>query len=542
MLFLIGFIVAIVISMAIIPLMARLAPHIGTIDHPDPRKIHAVPIPRAGGVGIVLGALVPVAMWLPLDQLSGAFLFGALILLVFGVWDDIQELGHYVKFIGQFAAVIAVVYYGDLHVTSLPFMEAELPETTGKIFTVFAMVGMINAVNHSDGLDGLAGGTTLLSLSCIAYLASMADADGSFVVLIALAVLGGIVGFLRYNNHPARVFMGDGGSQFLGFTAAFLAVYLLENVNTVLSRALPALILGLPIMDILAVFAQRVYHGMNWFRASKNHVHHRLLALGFDHYESVVIIYSIQTLFVISAIFLCYESDALILSIYFGVCAALFVFLTMAEHRRWRAHRAGRVSEFARIINTIKAHRRFITAPVQFIGVAVPVLFIAVSLLAKHVPEDIGLISAVMAGALVLYFVSRISVDSIIAQAVHYVTAASVIYLETRHLGENIPGFDAMQIVYFGILIVAIGLAIRYGEKSDFRTTPMDYLVVIIALTASFVMQSTPELAEVGLMAGKLIVVFYACELIVRRMRRKWSALNIATFVSLAVLAYRGLV
>jgi UDP-GlcNAc:undecaprenyl-phosphate GlcNAc-1-phosphate transferase len=438
--------------------------------------------------------------------------------------------------------VIAVVYYGDLHVTSLPFMEAELPETTGKIFTVFAMVGMINAVNHSDGLDGLAGGTTLLSLSCIAYLASMADADGSFVVLIALAVLGGVVGFLRYNTHPARVFMGDGGSQFLGFTAAFLAVYLLENVNTVLSRALPALILGLPIMDILAVFAQRVYHGMNWFRASKNHVHHRLLELGFDHYESVVIIYSIQTLFVISAIFLCYESDALILSIYFGVCAALFVFLTMAEHRRWRAHRAGRISEFARMINTIKAHRRFITAPVQFIGVAVPVLFIAVSLLAKHVPEDIGLISAVMAGALVLYFVSRISVDSIIAQAVHYVTAASVIYLETRHLGENIPGFDAMQIVYFGILIVAIGLAIRYGEKSDFRTTPMDYLVVIIALTASFVMQSTPELAEVGLMAGKLIVVFYACELIVRRMRRKWSALNIATFVSLAVLAYRGLV
>ncbi len=541
MLFLIGFVVAIAISMVVIPLMARLAPHIGMIDRPDSRKVHAVPIPRAGGVGIVLGALVPVAMWLPLDQLSGAYLFGALILLVFGVWDDIQELGHYVKFIGQFVAVMAVVYHGDLHVTRLPFMEAELTETAGKVFTVFAMIGMINAVNHSDGLDGLAGGMTLLSLGCIAYLASMADADGSFIMLIALAVLGGVVGFLRYNTHPARVFMGDGGSQFLGFTAAFLTVYLLENVNSALSRALPVLILGLPIMDILAVFAQRVYHGMNWFRASKNHVHHRLLALGFDHYESVVIIYSIQTLFVISAIFLCYESDILILSIYFGVCAALFVFLTAAEHWRWRAHRANRVSGFAKVISSIKDNRLFIAAPVRFVGIVIPVLFIAVSLLAKHVPRDFGMISAVMAGTLVLYFISRISVDSIIAQAVHYVTAAFVVYLETRHLGENIPGFDAMQVAYFGILIAAIGLAIRYGGKSDFRTTPMDYLVIIIALAASFVMQNTPEMVEVGLMAAKLIVVFYACELIVRCVRHKWNALNMATFVTLAVLAYRGL-
>jgi UDP-GlcNAc:undecaprenyl-phosphate GlcNAc-1-phosphate transferase len=508
---------------------------------PDPRKVHVVPTPRAGGVGIVLGALVPVVMWLPLDPLSGAYLFGALILLFFGVWDDIKELGHYVKFIGQFAAVLAVVYYGDLHVTHLPFMEVELTENTGKIFTVFAMVGMINAVNHSDGLDGLAGGMTLLSLSCLAYLASMADTDGSFVVLIALAVLGGVLGFLRYNTHPARVFMGDGGSQFLGFTAGFLTVYMIEKVNTALSPALPALILGLPIMDILAVFAQRIYHGMNWFRASKNHVHHRLLALDFDHYEAVVIIYSIQTLFVVSAIFLGYESDILILSIYFGVCTALFVFLTAAEHGHWRAHGVNRVSGFGRMIRTVKEHQLFVVAPTHFVSIAIPVLFISVSLFARHVPRDFGIISAVMAGALALYFVTRISVDSVIAQAVHYVTAAFVIYLETSHFGNDMPGFETMQLVYFAVLVAAIGLAIRYGEKSDFKTTPMDYLVIIIALCAGFVLQNMPDKAEIGLMAAKLIAVFYACEIIVRRMRSKWSTLNVSTFVTLLVLAYRGL-
>ncbi|MBI3440555.1 MAG: undecaprenyl/decaprenyl-phosphate alpha-N-acetylglucosaminyl 1-phosphate transferase, partial [Proteobacteria bacterium] len=227
-------------------------------------------------------------------------------------------LGHYVKFVGQFLAVIVVVYYGNLYVTYLPFLDAELTATIGKPFTVFAMVGVINALNHSDGLDGLAGGMSLLSLSAIAYLAYLVDegAARNITILIALATIGGVIGFLRYNTHPARVFMGDGGSQFLGFTSGFLTVYLMEKVNPALSPALPALILGLPIIDILAVFVQRIYHGMNWFRASKNHIHHRLLQLGFDHYEAVVIIYSVQIVLVACAIMLPYEPDLLIAPLY----------------------------------------------------------------------------------------------------------------------------------------------------------------------------------------------------------------------------------
>jgi len=134
-----------------------------------------------------------------------------------------------------------------------------------------------------------------------------------------------------------------------------------------------------------------------------------------------------------------------------------------------------------------------------------------------------------------------IPVDSIIAEAIHYVTAAFVIYVGSRHLGEGVPGFDILQIAYFAPLVLAIGLAIRYGEKSDFRTTPMDYLVFVVALTTSFLMRDLPEKAEIGLMAAKLIALFYGCELIVRHMRSKWNLLNAATFLSLTVLAYRGL-
>ena len=205
------------VSMAITPLMMRLAPYIGMVDLPDPRKVHSTPVPRVGGVGIVIGALLPLLIWLPFDDLTLSFLIGSSVLLVFGVWDDVSELDHYVKFVGQFIAAGIIVYYGDLYVVHFPFMGGNLlPEWVGRPFTVIAIVGMMNAINHSDGLDGLAGGESLLSLAAIIYLAFLYDS--SVMVIIASATIGGVFGFLRFNSHPARVFMGDGGSQFLGFS------------------------------------------------------------------------------------------------------------------------------------------------------------------------------------------------------------------------------------------------------------------------------------------------------------------------------------
>src|SRR5262249_553564 len=153
------------------------------------------------------------------------------------------------------------------------------------------------AINHSDGLDGLAGGETLLSLFGIAYLAYLAQ--DPMLALMCFAVLGGIFGFLRFNTHPARVFMGGAGSQFLGFPLGPFVVALRTQSSPGLSMALPLLLLGLPVIDILAVFYLRATSGMNWFRATKNHVHHRLLELGFDHYQAVVAIYALQTAFIV---------------------------------------------------------------------------------------------------------------------------------------------------------------------------------------------------------------------------------------------------
>ena len=350
-LYLVIAILAMALSMAIIPAMMRLAPVLGMIDKPDARKVHVTPIPRVGGIGIVIGAIVPMFIWLPLDPLYKSILIGSLILLVFGTWDDMKELGHYVKFVGQFAAAIVVVYYGDLYVYHFPLLGLEpLSESIGRPFTVIAIVGMVNAINHSDGLDGLAGGESLLSLAAISYLAYLYGGHG--VLVIAAATIGGIFGFLRFNSHPARVFMGDGGSQFLGFILALLVIILTQKVNPVISPALPLLLLGLPIIDILAVFFLRAKHKLNLFKATRNHIHHRLLEIGFYHYQSVIVIYSIQVLFVVAAILLPYESDILIMGIYISVCSLVFLLLTLAERRGWKVRHKnnGKVESLSRLI------------------------------------------------------------------------------------------------------------------------------------------------------------------------------------------------
>ena len=541
MTYLFTFFTALVISMTTTPLMMRLAPRLGMLDKPGPRKVHTTPIPRVGGIGMVIGALLPILFWVPLDHGIWAYLFGSLVLLVFGAWDDCRNLGPYPKFIGQFIAVIAVVYYGDIYITSLPFMDLNsLPTAIAKPFTVFAIVGMINALNVSDGLDGLAGGLSILSLICIFYLAYVAD--GLVMMSIIVAVLGGVLGFLRYNTYPARVFMGDGGSQFLGFTLGFLAVMLTQNVNPALSPSLPVLFLGLPIIDMLAVIAQRIYYGINPFVATKHHIHHRLLELGFDHYEAVILIYLLQVLFIGSAVLLSYESDWLVLSLYLGVSFLMYMSTFLAMRAGWHAHQLQTVSGLTKLIQVVKQHRLFVMIPTRLVSYAIPLLFILVSLGADKVPQDFSVVSAVLSLILLVSFLTGAPRDSIIFQAINYVTAAFMVYLESKYVNISLLSLDAVEVIYFLTLAAAIGLAVRYSKQIEFKTTPMDYLVIFVVLFSGILLHNLPDKAEIGIMAAKLIVLFYGCEFIITHVRDRWYHLNYATVVSLAVLALRGLV
>jgi UDP-GlcNAc:undecaprenyl-phosphate GlcNAc-1-phosphate transferase len=539
MAYLFTFFTALVVSMAIIPLMMRLAPYVGMLDQPDARKVHTAPIPRAGGAGIVLGALIPVFMWLKLDESIIGYLFGSLVLLVFGLWDDARTLGHHIKFVGQIIAAVAVVYYGDIYIATLPFTDlTPVPTYFAKPFTVFAIVGMINALNVSDGLDGLAGGLFVLSVSAIAYLAS--QADGVTAIVIAAATLGGVLGFLRYNTHPARVFMGDGGSQFLGFTLAFLALFLTQKVNSAVSPALPLLFLGLPIIDLLAAVAQRIYHGISPFVATRHHIHHHLLELGFHHYEAVIIIYSIQMLFILSAILLCYESDTLILSLYLGACTAIFLFLAWAKRNKWQAHRAPGKSRIATTVERLKQHWFFINGTTRIVATVIPLIFLGTSVMASDVPRDFGLSASVLAAILALLLIIRTK-EPMALRAISYVTAAFVVYIETKYLGSTSTILFGIDVALYMLLGISIWLAVRYASDDEFKVSPMDFLVIFIVMVVGIISRDHFHEELLGVMAVKLAVLFYGCEIIYAKLTSKWNSLNIVTLITLSLLGAKSL-
>lgn len=533
---------ALAISMGVIPVMLRLAPRLGLVDRPSARKVHAVPMARVGGWGIVLGALVPLLFWLPLTEpLVQSYLFGALVLLASGTWDDAYDIGHYAKFLGQLLAVTPVVVYGGLTVDRLPLMGPEpLPAGFSIPFTIFAMVGVINAINHSDGLDGLAGGESLLSLLAMALLAY--QAQGTIAVLVAIGAVGGVLGFLRYNTYPARLFMGDSGSQFLGFTVGFMAVLLTQRVNPALSPAVPALLLGLPVADILAVLAQRIYQGMNWFKATKNHVHHRLLDLGFNHAESVVIIYSIQAGMVVSGVLLCYSWDLLILGLYAGICAVLFYALVHAKRAGWRAHRpGGRTQRLNELLESVRSRPFCKALPLTVLKLAIGAAFLVMGILVLEVPRDFGLMSLVLLAVLGLELVFRRSPSTIMTRAVVYALTVFLVFLSVEYPSPLMAGPGGWELAYYGLVAMAVAVWVRCGADEAFRVTPLDYLTIFVVVAVGVFSRGTDQASVVSHIVVRTVVLLYACEVILFSARTRWNTLNLSAFAGLAVLGARGM-
>jgi UDP-GlcNAc:undecaprenyl-phosphate GlcNAc-1-phosphate transferase len=534
------FTLAVAASMLAIPLVSKVAPFLGLLDQPDPRKVHTTPVPRVGGWGITLGAIVPLLVSLQLGPLLQSYVLAVVVLFVFGVWDDARQLGHWTKFAGQFAAVAIVIWHGDLYVTQLPF-DLTLDPLAGKLFTMFALVGVINATNHSDGLDGLAAGESLLSLIGVAVLGYVVG--DKVLVGVSLATLGGILGFLRYNSHPARVFMGDSGSQVLGLTLGFLVVYLTQVAHTAISAALPLLLLGLPIADILVVLYQRIRSGGSWFKATRNHVHHRLLDLGFDHYETVIIIYTIQALLVVSAVPLRYQDDFAVAAAYLSVVGALFLALHAAERSGWRLRKlGGSGSRVAVLVERFSASRALKHTPLIVISIVVPGFMLLGSLWVATVPRDFAVVAGVLAAVVAAEMLRAPAAGSLAARAAIYATAIFTAYLFINYPGLARPRVEFVTVLALGILAVAIAIHVRFAAtKQEFGTTPTDYLIVfgVIALTV-FGTIDIDSRSAVELVAYTTVLL-YGCEVAISVARRT-RLLHAAALGALTILAVRGVV
>ena len=339
-----AFAVAAVLSYFFTPPVKNFAHKVGAIDVPkDARRMHKKPIPRLGGLAIYGGFLCSILIFGQLDETMLCVLLGAAIIVALGIFDDVLALGAKLKFVVQIVAAAIPVCIGDLQIglftnlnplSDTPFVHLGILAVP---VTIIWIVGITNAVNLIDGLDGLAVGVS--SIAAITML-SVALLTGNMPIAITMAALAGAcIGFMPYNLNPAKIFMGDTGSTFLGYMLATVSIMGLFKFYAVISFAVPFLILGLPIFDTANAIIRRVAAGRSPMSPDRGHVHHKLIDMGFNQKQAVAILYAISATLGLTAVVLTSSGEVKAIVLLLAVLAAILVgacIIYGAEH--WSKH------------------------------------------------------------------------------------------------------------------------------------------------------------------------------------------------------------
>ncbi len=291
------------------PVVLRFAESIGVIDAAglSHRKIHNEAKPRLGGIAISISFFVPLLGLMVYETKVGnhvvdnptliiGFLVGGLMITALGVCDDIYGLSAKSKFTGQIiiATIVSAVGF-NIPSVDLPFLAPIQLGYFGYAAAVFWIVAITNAVNLVDGLDGLAAGISLIALTPLTVIALMES--NMIMALICFTLTGSLLGFLIFNFHPARIFMGDSGSLFLGYILAIVSVHTATKGGSVVVILTPLLALGLPILDTSLAIARRAWFGLPLFSGDQNHIHHKLMATGMSHRGTVLVLYAVALSF-----------------------------------------------------------------------------------------------------------------------------------------------------------------------------------------------------------------------------------------------------
>lgn len=313
-------VVAAAIAFAATPLVRKLAVKMKVIDVPkDARRVHKKPIPLMGGLAIILAFYLCVLLLhtfydkMVIEKPVLGILIGAAIIVVLGIFDDKYALPALPKFFVQIAAASIAVGFGcRIDVLSNPFSSSTLPywvlpQWLSISLSIIWIVAITNAVNFIDGLDGLAAGISAISAATMLIVSLLTGEV--YIALLLAAILGGCLGFLPYNFNPAKIFMGDTGSTFLGFILATFSVQGMFKLYAVVSFVVPILILGVPIFDICFAFLRRIAHGQSPMTPDRGHIHHRLIDLGFSQRQAVAIAYMMTAILGLTAVVLTYDGE-----------------------------------------------------------------------------------------------------------------------------------------------------------------------------------------------------------------------------------------
>lgn len=518
--------------MALIPALTASAWKFQFIDVPRDRRMHTEPIAKVGGIAFAAGTIAAVLLWAPNDHMILASLLGGIVILLFGVWDDHAELGPGMKLGGQVAAAGIVIAFAGVRLTAIPFLDdLAFPVWLAVPLTLFVIVGMTNAVNLADGLDGLAGGLSLLSFAGIAYLSH--QSGDQMLMLLMVSVLGSLLGFLRFNTYPARVFMGDAGSQFLGHYLAVAALILIDPTRTPYSPLIVLFLWGVPLLDTLGVMVQRYREGRSLLVGDRNHIHHKLLSMGLTHRQAVTLIYATQGVSIGCAAALCWQSDAVILcayAVFAGTVLSVFWFSP-------RAVAAGRfLMPRLEMAPPAVANREW---PFQGLQWLVSAFLAVCAFIPRDIPSETGLVAAGLLAAVsaVLAFGKG---AALVVRIGLYIGSTFILYYSEVAPQVWMDGHATAFNIGFAVLAFLVALTIRFTGDERFQTTPLDYLVVLLALMLPFLPTLTVGDVSVSALTAKLIALFFAFELLLQISRSATVRIGWLTAWMLAGLVVRA--
>ena len=356
---LLSLLVPLAVTFFILPRFAHMATYIGLVDIPNRRKLHRMPKPLVGGLAMSLGVAFGCLLFIPLNFIKGyaggglrGYYAGSVLLVVIGFFDDFKEVHHRLKFFAQIIAAILIVLFSRVSLVTfgdlLSFGSINFPLLAIPM-TILGTVGVINALNMIDGVDGLAGGISLVAFSAFAVLSYI---DGHVVtLLLCLALCGAIIAFLWYNWNPAKLFMGDAGSLFLGFTASFVSIVLTQEQGSIVRPVAPLLVLAVPITDTLTVMIKRMIRGKSPFYADRTHLHHVLLKFGFTKRQTTSIIIAMSSAFSLLALagtvfeFPEYSLFMIFLAYFFAYfLSSFFVKRALRNHRTRKVRRSSAIA------------------------------------------------------------------------------------------------------------------------------------------------------------------------------------------------------
>ena len=283
--------------LVIIPFIKKVALHVGAMDIPDGRKVHTHPMPRLGGLGIYMGFLLGYILFGAMSIRMNSILIGSIIIVITGIFDDIKPIPAKIKFLFQLIAASVVAFYGQILLKDLSAFGFYIEFGVFSYpITILFIVAIINCINLIDGLDGLAAGLSSIYFVTIGIVIVTWLHTFDLDAVLTFIMLGATLGFLCHNFHPAKIFMGDSGSMFLGYIIAVIALLGFKNV-TMTTLLAPICLLAIPIMDTLFAMLRRIINKKPIDQPDKEHLHHQLLNLHLSHRNTVLVIYLVDILF-----------------------------------------------------------------------------------------------------------------------------------------------------------------------------------------------------------------------------------------------------